>query len=220
MRPISGLPSSGNGMSPAHVFTIGSAARNGSTSSAWPRLTSMPAGPGGGGGEDETAAGFVAAARGREPASARPRRQRGDLARGEHARAEARGQRGEGARGLARVGLRALRRVHRAEQALRPLRLQAPDLAVAEQLHLVAALAERAHTLSLEVGLVLGVDRLQRARLAELDVLAEIELDGLEDLEAAGGEMRLEVRLVAPADRIDLAGVDAGGAGGDLTALE
>src|SRR5207245_7108812 len=73
---------------------------------------------------------------------------------------------------------------------------------------------------ALELVLLGRVDRLQRARLPELDVLAEIELHGLEDVETAGSEVRLQIRLVAPADRVDLARVDAGGAGGDLAALE
>ena len=84
----------------------------------------------------------------------------------------------------------------------------------------MAALAQRAHALALEVAFRLRVDRLQRARLTELDVLPEVELDALEDVETAGGQMRLQVGLVAPADRIDLTGVDSGGAGGDLAALE
>src|SRR5205823_5766138 len=149
-----------------------------------------------------------------------PRRQRGDLARGQHARAAPLGQRRERARGPARIGLRALGRVHRAEQPRRPARLEAARLAVGEELHAMAALAQRAHALALELAFRLRVDRLQRARLTELDVLPEVELDALEDVETAGGQMRLQVGLVAPADRIDLTGVDSGGAGGDLAALE
>ena len=45
-RPISGRPSSENGMRPAQVRTAGWAARKGRTSTAWPWFTSMPAGSG------------------------------------------------------------------------------------------------------------------------------------------------------------------------------
>ena len=84
----------------------------------------------------------------------------------------------------------------------------------------MTARPQRGDALALEGMLLLGVDRLQRAGLAQLDVLAVVELHGFEDVEAAGGEVRLQIRLVAQAEGVDAAHVHAGGAGSDLAALE
>src|SRR5262245_13348295 len=80
--------------------------------------------------------------------------------------------------------------------------------------------AQRLDAPALELVLLGRVDRLQRPRLPELDVLAGVELHSLEDVDAARGEMRLEIRLRAPADRVDAAHVHARGARRDLAALE
>ena len=58
------------------------------------------------------------------------------------------------------------------------------------------------------------------ARAAKLDVFAVVELHRLEDLEAPCREVRLEIRRVAPPDRLDAAHVHARRARRDVAALE
>src|SRR5262249_9569348 len=70
-----------------------------------------------------------------------------------------------------------------------------------------------------EIGVLLRLDRLERARLTELDVNSMVELHLLEQLDTSRGEVGLQIRSVAPADRVDLARVDARGSGRDLSAL-
>jgi hypothetical protein len=153
-------------------------------------------------------------------AAGRARRERAHLVLREDPRALPLGQRGEGARGAARVGLRAQRRVHGAEQVRGESRLQAAHLTGREQLDPVTAPAQHLDAAVLELVLLGRVDRLHGTRLPELDVLAVIELHGLEDLDAARREVRLQIGTIAPADGIDRARVHAGGAGGDLAPFE
>src|SRR5215471_8784278 len=121
---------------------------------------------------------------------------------------------------LLRVRLRAQWRVHRPEQRRREAGLDAANLARREQLDPVALRPQGLHPAAFELQLRLRVDGLERAGLPELDVLSQLELDALEQLLAAGREVRLQIRLAAPSDGVDGARVDARGAGGDLTALE
>ncbi len=89
-----------------------------------------------------------------------------------------------------------------------------------QQLDGVPARVKGGHALAREVVLRRRVDHLKPARTAGLDLLAELELDGLEGPDAARGEVRLEFRRRAPADRIDGAGVDTGCARRHVAALE
>ena len=64
------------------------------------------------------------------------------------------------------------------------------------------------------------MDRLDAARASQLEVLAVLELNVLEDLQTAGSELGLEIGRIAQPVRVDAAHVDAGRRGGDLAALE
>src|SRR6185295_6340295 len=90
----------------------------------------------------------------------------------------------------------------------------------AEQLDHMPLRAERRRPVASEVVLRRGVDGLERARLPELDVLAMIERHLLEQVEAARGEVGLQIRRMPPAGRIDHARIDARRARGDLAPLE
>src|SRR5262249_52309304 len=118
------------------------------------------------------------------------------------------------------VGLRAASRVHRTEESRMQLRLEAPCFTDAEQLHLVPLRAKRGNPVAHEVRVLRGRDRLDPTRLAKLDVESMVELDLLEQVHASCREMRLEIRSVPPADRLDLARIDARRSGRDLAALE
>src|SRR5262245_15188458 len=100
------------------------------------------------------------------------------------------------------------------------LRLEAPGFADVEKLHLVPSSAKRGNPVAHEVRMLRGRDRLDPTRLAELDVQSMVELHVLEQLHAASREMRLEIRSVSPANRLDLARIDPRRSGRDLTALE
>ena len=126
----------------------------------------------------------------------------------------------EGPRGPLGIGLGAQRRVDGAEERRAQGGLEAPGVADAEQLDHMPLRAERRHAVAREVVLGRGVDGLERARLPELDVLAMIERHLLEQVEAARGEVGLQIRRMAPAGRIDHARIDARRARGDLAPLE
>ena len=139
---------------------------------------------------------------------------------GEDAGARPLGDPREGPRGPLGIGLGAQRRVDGAEERRAQGGLEAPGVADAEQLDHMPSRAERRHAVAREVVLRRGVDGLERARLPKLDVLAVIERHLLEQVEAARGEVGLQIRRMAPAGRIDHARIDARRAGGDLASLE
>src|SRR5438034_4796352 len=85
--------------------------------------------------------------------------------------------------------------------------LDAARLARREQLRHLPALAQHLDPLALPLVLLGGADRLDPARAPELDILAELRLHSLEDLDAPGREMRLEIGRVAPPVGVDAAHV-------------
>jgi hypothetical protein len=139
---------------------------------------------------------------------------------GENAGARPLGDPREGPRRPLGIGLGTQRRVDGTEERRAQSGLEGPGVADAEQLDHMTLCAERRHAVAREVVLRRGVDGLERARLPELDVLAVIERHLLEEVEAARGEVSLQIRRMAPAGRIDHARIDARRAGGDLASLE
>ena len=154
------------------------------------------------------------------PAARRPRRDRDDFVTREDPGAIPLGDPREGPRGPLGIGLGAKRRVDDAEQRGAKGGLEAPGVADGEELDDMPLRAERRHAVPRKVVLRRGVDGLDRARLPELDVLAMVERHLLEQVEAARGEVRLQIRRMAPAGRVDHARIDARRAGGDLAPLE
>src|SRR5262245_34522352 len=153
-------------------------------------------------------------------ASGRPRIDRRHLVARENPCAVALGQTCEGPRREHGVGLRAASGVHRTEERRLELSLDAQRFTDAEQLHLVRSRAKRGDPVAHEVRVLRGRDRLDPARLPEFDVESMVELHVLEQLHASCCEMRLQVRSVSPADRLDLARIDARRSGRNLAALE
>src|SRR5437588_6762803 len=68
-----------------------------------------------------------------------------------------------------------------------------------QQFHLVSSDQEFLHFLPCKDILFLCLDGLERAALPELNVIAEIKLQGFEDLQAAHAERGGEIRRVTPA---------------------